>query len=49
MAITDEMMSYAVQDCRVLWRGLQEFWILVKEMGYHGKAFPLTIGTLGFK
>ena len=49
MAITDEMVSYAVQDCRVLWRGLQEFWILVKEMGYHGKAFPLTIGTLGFQ
>ena len=49
MAIDDEMITYAVQDCRVLWRGLQEFWILVKEMGYHGKAFPLTIGTLGFQ
>jgi hypothetical protein len=49
MAITDEMITYAVQDCRVLWRGLQEFWILVKQMGYHGKAFPLTIGTLGFQ
>lgn len=49
MAITDEMIEYAVQDCRVLWMGLMEFWILVKEMGYHGKAWPLTIGTLGYQ
>jgi hypothetical protein len=49
MAITSEMVEYGVQDCRVLWRGLQEFWIVVKDLGYHGKAYPLTIGTLGFQ
>jgi len=49
MAIEDYMVEYAVQDVLVLWAGLQEFWILIKEMGYHGKAYPLTIGTLGYQ
>jgi hypothetical protein len=49
LAITDEMVQYGVQDCRVLWRGMQEFWCVVKELGYHGTSWPLTIGTLGFQ
>tara|TARA_Y100000361_G_scaffold8434_1_gene6916 strand:+ start:1974 stop:4187 length:2214 start_codon:yes stop_codon:yes gene_type:complete len=49
MAIEDWMVEYAVQDCLVLWAGLQEFWVLIKQMGYHGKAYPLTIGTLGYQ
>jgi len=49
MKITNEMVRYAIDDCIILWRSLVDFWVLVKELGYHGKAYPLTIGTLGFQ
>ena len=43
------MVRYAIDDCIILWRSLVDFWILIKELGYHGKEYPLTIGTLGFQ
>ena len=49
MAIDNEMIRYAVDDCVILWKSLLKFWCLVKGMGYHGTTAPLTIGTLGFQ
>ena len=46
-AITDEMIDYNIQDCEVLWWGLQAFFETVKELGYHSSKMPLTAGTLG--
>ncbi len=47
MEITDDMVSYCVRDCEVLFFSLQIFYEQVKGLGYHGRDLPLTSGTLG--
>ena len=47
MAITDEDIAYCIQDCEVLFRGLNTFWKIAKSLGYRGDTMPLTSGTLG--
>jgi hypothetical protein len=47
MAIDDSMIDYNIQDCEVLFKGLQSFFINIKGLGYHSKDLPLTSGTLG--
>ena len=49
MAITPEMVRYAIDDCIILWKSMISFWNLIKEIGYHGKSMTLTIGSLGFQ
>lgn len=49
MAIKDADIAYAVRDCEVLWKGMRQFWNTIKEIGYAGKALPLTSGTLGIQ
>ena len=49
MAITPDMIRYAVDDCLMLWLSLLEMWNLAKELKYHGSSMPLTIGGLGFQ
>jgi len=49
MAIVDDDVAYCVRDCEVLWRGLQDYWKVFKEMGYHGHDMPLTVTGLGFQ
>lgn len=49
MAITDEDVLYCVRDNEVLWRGLQDYWRVFKDMGYHGHDIPLTVTGLGFQ
>jgi hypothetical protein len=49
MAITQDDVRYAIDDCVILWRSLLELWNLVKELGYHGREMPMTIGSLGFQ
>jgi len=46
-AIDGDMIDYNIQDCEVLFRGLQSFFINVKSIGYHSQDLPLTSGTLG--
>jgi len=47
MEITDEMVSYCVRDCEVLFHVMNGFWSTIKDLGYHGTTLPLTSGTLG--
>ena len=47
MEITDEMVSYCVRDCEVLFNVMDGFWTTIKGLGYHGTTLPLTSGTLG--
>lgn len=49
MAITPEMIRYAVDDCLILWKSILNFWNTIKELGYHGHSLTLTIGSLGFQ
>ena len=46
-AITNEMIDYNIQDCEVLFHGMQTFFEEVKALGYHSSKMPLTAGTLG--
>jgi len=46
-AITTDMIDYNIQDCEVLFRGLQSFFLNIKSLGYHSQDLPLTSGTLG--
>jgi hypothetical protein len=46
-AITTNMIDYNIQDCEVLFRGMQSFFLNIKELGYHSADLPLTSGTLG--
>jgi len=46
-SITAEDIDYCIQDCEVLFRGLNMMWNTVKKLGYHGSTLPLTSGTLG--
>jgi len=47
MSITDDDIRYCIQDCEVLFHGLNQFFQMAKELGYHGTTLPLTSGTLG--
>jgi len=49
MAITNEDVEYCIRDCEVLWRGLQDYWRVFREMGYRGKELPLTVTGLGWQ
>ena len=49
MAIETDHVRYAIDDCIILWRSIFELWNMVKELGYHGRDIPLTIGSLGFQ
>jgi len=49
MAIEADHVRYAIDDCIILWRSIFELWNMVKEIGYHGRDIPLTIGSLGFQ
>ena len=49
MAIETDHVRYAIDDCLILWRSIFELWNMVKELGYHGRDIPLTIGSLGFQ
>lgn len=47
MSITMSDIDYCLNDCDVLWQGIQSFFKVAKEVGYHGTTLPLTVGTLG--
>ena len=47
MKILDEDVLYCIQDCEVLFHGLNQFFQMAKTLGYRGDAMPLTSGTLG--
>jgi len=49
MAITPDMVRYAIDDCVIVWKSLLEMWCMVKELDYHGKEMTLTIGSLAFQ
>ena len=47
MSLTDDDVRYCLQDCEVLFHGLNTLFQVAKELGYRGDAMPLTSGTLG--
>ena len=47
MKIVDEDIRYCIQDCEVLFHGLNQFFQMAKSLGYRGDVMPLTSGTLG--
>lgn len=49
MKIVDSDVEYCIRDNEILWRGLQDYWRVFKEMGYQGRDLPLTVTGLGFQ